>query len=149
MGTATGKTLQRRLVFENNIEAFLGCFKTAEQIKAQNGLSKIVYGLEPTGNYHKPLARHIFAVKVMLFWYPGKRSKATARFWMAVGIKMTPKMRPMWRIWYQGKMHLLMTPRHLELQNSGHLLSLRRRLKKNEHSLRMRIRNTTFGTIFS
>jgi len=33
--------------------------KTADAIKVQNGLSKIVYGIEPTGNYHKPLARHL------------------------------------------------------------------------------------------
>jgi transposase len=59
MGTAAGKSLLRRLVFENNIEGFSRLLTTADEIKSQYGLSKIVYGLEPTGNYHKPLARHL------------------------------------------------------------------------------------------
>ena len=59
MGTATGKSLFRKLIFENNIEGFSRLLKTGDEIKSQNGLSKIVYGLEPTGNYHKPLARHL------------------------------------------------------------------------------------------
>ena len=58
MGTTTGKSLLRKLIFENNIDGFSRLLKTADEIKVQNGLSKIVYGLEPTGNYHKPLARH-------------------------------------------------------------------------------------------
>ena len=59
MGSATGKSLFRKLIFENNLDGFSRLLKTAEAIKVQNGLSKIVYGLEPTGNYHKPLARHL------------------------------------------------------------------------------------------
>ena len=59
MGTATGKSLLRRLIFKNDIDGFSRLLTTADAIKSQNGLSKIVYGLEPTGNYHKPLARHL------------------------------------------------------------------------------------------
>jgi transposase len=59
MGTATGKSLLRKLIFENNIDGFSRPLKTAEAIRSQNGLSKIVYGIEPTGNYHKPLSRHL------------------------------------------------------------------------------------------
>ena len=59
MGTATGKSLFRKLIFENNIDGFSRLLKTAVAIRVQNGLYKIVYGLEPTGNYHKPLARHL------------------------------------------------------------------------------------------
>ncbi len=59
MGSATGKALFRKLIFENNLDGFSRLLKTADEIKSQNGLCKIVYGLEPTGNYHKPLARHL------------------------------------------------------------------------------------------
>ena len=59
MGSATGKSLFRKLIFENNLDGFSRLLKTAEAIKSQNSLCKIVYGLEPTGNYHKPLARHL------------------------------------------------------------------------------------------
>jgi len=59
MGSATGKSLFRKLIFENNIGGFSRLLKTADTIKSQNGLSKIIYGVEPTGNYHKPLASHL------------------------------------------------------------------------------------------
>ena len=59
MGSATGKSLFRKLIFENDLDGFSRLLKTAEEIKSQNGLSKIIYGVEPTGNYHKPLASHL------------------------------------------------------------------------------------------
>ncbi|MBW1837267.1 MAG: transposase, partial [Deltaproteobacteria bacterium] len=59
MGTATGISLYRKLIFENNLNGFSRLITTADQIKAQNSLTKVVFGLEPTGNYHKPLARHL------------------------------------------------------------------------------------------
>lgn len=54
-GTAMGKTLLRSLVVGNNIEGFEKLLEQAEALRAQEGLSKVVYGLEPTGDYHKPL----------------------------------------------------------------------------------------------
>ena len=30
-----------------------------EALKVQHGLAKVVFGLEPTANYHKPLADHL------------------------------------------------------------------------------------------
>src|SRR4030042_6871078 len=58
-GTATGKTLFKRLVFENNLEGFRKLLVQAEAMKVQEGLSKVVFGMEPTGNYHKPLGEHL------------------------------------------------------------------------------------------
>ena len=40
--------------------------ETADQIKRQHGLCEIVYGLEPTGNYHKPLARQLIRHVVLV-----------------------------------------------------------------------------------
>jgi transposase len=58
-GTAMGKTLLRRLVFENNLDGFCELLEQAEAVRIQEVLSKVVYGLEPTGNYHKPLGEHL------------------------------------------------------------------------------------------
>jgi transposase len=58
-GTATGKTLLKRLVFENNVEGFRKLLAQAEAMKVQAGLKKVVFGMEPTGNYHKPLGEHL------------------------------------------------------------------------------------------
>jgi transposase len=54
-GTARGKTLLKRLVFENNIEGFQRLLTYVEAVKVKHGLERGVFGLEPTANYHKPL----------------------------------------------------------------------------------------------
>ena len=59
MGTTTGKSLLRKLVFENNLDGFRKLLERCEAVKVKNALSKIVLGLEPTGNYHKPLGEHL------------------------------------------------------------------------------------------
>ena len=58
-GTANGKTLFRRLIFENNREGFGRLRTRTEAIKVQHSLRKVVFGLEPTANYHKPLAEYL------------------------------------------------------------------------------------------
>jgi transposase len=46
-GTATGKTLLRRLIFENTIEGFEKLLTQVEAIKVSHGLGKVVFGLDP------------------------------------------------------------------------------------------------------
>jgi hypothetical protein len=57
-GTATGKTLFRRLVFQNDREGFERLLLQAEAMRIQHSLKKVVFGLEPTANYHKPLGEY-------------------------------------------------------------------------------------------
>ena len=59
MGSSTGKSLLRRLVFGNNLEGYCKLLERSKAIQAQNALSTVVFGLEPTGNYHKPLGMHL------------------------------------------------------------------------------------------
>ena len=59
MGSATGKSFLRKLVFENNLEGFRKLQERSEAIRNQNALSKVVFGMEPTGNYHKPLGAYL------------------------------------------------------------------------------------------
>ena len=58
-GTATGKTLLRRLVFSNDHEGFRKLLDQAEALRVRHGLKKVVYGMEPTANYHKPLGEYL------------------------------------------------------------------------------------------
>jgi hypothetical protein len=58
-GTATGKTFLRRLVFSNDDEGFRKLLDQAEALRARHGLKKVVYGMEPTANYHKPLGEYL------------------------------------------------------------------------------------------
>ena len=148
MGTATGKTLQKRLVFENNIEGFRRLLKTAKQIKVQNGLSKIVYGLEPTGTYYKPLARYISQCEGHVVLVSGQVAKSNRKIldgrWDKNDTKDAANVADLVS---RGKCIYYDSPSS-EITGLRTLLSLRRRLKKEEHSLRMRIRNTLLAQYF-
>ena len=58
-GEANGKTLLKTLVFKNNREGFEKLLARTEALKAQNALSQVVFGMEPTSNYHKPLGEYL------------------------------------------------------------------------------------------
>ena len=42
MGTADGKSLVRKLVFENNLDGYCKLLERSEAVKTQNALSKVV-----------------------------------------------------------------------------------------------------------
>ena len=148
MGTATGKSLFRKLIFENNIEGFSRLLKTGDEIKSQNGLSKIVYGLEPTGNYHKPLARHLIRCDCNVVLVTGQAVKKNRYLldgrWDKNDTKDAANIADLVSrgrcLYYDSP-----SPSIIEIRS---LLSLRRRLKKEEHSIRMRIRNNLLAQYF-
>jgi len=55
LGTATGEALLKRLVFENNLAGVEKLLDQVEAVKVGAGLREVVFGMEPTANYHKPL----------------------------------------------------------------------------------------------
>ena len=148
MGTATGKSLFRRLIFENNRDGFSRLMRTADEIRSQNDLSKIVYGLEPTGNYHKPLAKHLIRFGSNLVLVPGEAVKKNRALldgrWDKHDTKCAANIADLVS---RGRCLYYDSPSSdiIELRS---LLSLRRRLKKEEHSLRMRIRNNLLALYF-
>lgn len=148
MGTTTGKSLLRRLIFENNIEGFGRLLSTTDAIKTQNGLSKIVYGIEPTGNYHKPLARHLIRFGNNLVLVSGEAVKKNRVLldgrWDKHDTKCAANIADLVS---RGRclFYDCPSPGIIELRS---LLSLRRRLKREEHSLRMRIRNSLLALYF-
>jgi hypothetical protein len=58
MTTVSGK-IHRRLTFHNTREGFENLLLAVEAVKVQHGLSGVVFGMEPTANYHKPLAEFL------------------------------------------------------------------------------------------
>ena len=148
MGSSKGKVLLKRLIFENNIGGFSRLLKIVEEIKVQNGLSKIVYGIEPTGNYHKPLARHLIKNGYNLVLVTGQAVKNNRQLldgrWDKNDTKDAANIADLVS---RGKCHYYDMPSTSILEIRS-LLSLRRRLKKEEHSLRMRIRNTMLAKYF-
>lgn len=88
-GTATGKTLHKRLVFENSKEGFERFLVQAEALKVQHGLGKMVLGMEPTANYHKPLGEYLIRRGDQVVLVSGVAVARNRSFWMGAGTSMT------------------------------------------------------------
>jgi len=148
MGSATGKSLYRKLVFQNDLEGFSRLLKTVEQIKAQHGLSKVVFGVEPTGNYHKPLARYLIRCCHMVVMVTGQAVKYNRQIldgrWDKNDAKDAANIADLVS---RGKCiyYDFPSPNIMQLRA---LIVLRRRLKREEHGLRMRVRNNLLAQYF-
>ena len=133
MGSATGKTLLRKLVFENDLDGFGKLMTHAQAVQVQNGLPLSVFGMEPTGNYHKPLGAYLIngghhVVLVSGQAVKNNRSLLNGR-WDKHDTKCAANVADLIS---QGKCLFYESPPEAILQLRS-LLSLRRRLKKEEH----------------
>ena len=143
-----GKTLFRRLVFGNDREGFERLLLQAEAMRIQDGLKKVVFGLEPTANYHKPLGEYLITgghgvVLVSTKSVKGNRESLDGR-WDKHDTKDSANVADLIS---QGKCLYYEYP-EMKLRELRSLLSLRRRLKRQEHGLTVRIRNHLLAQYF-
>src|SRR4030043_1779210 len=147
-GTAMGKTLLKRIVFSNNHEGFRRLLDQAEALRVQHGLNKVVYGMEPTANYHKPLGEYLISLGRMVVLVSGvtvKRNRESLDGrWDKHDVKDSANGADLIS---QGKCLYYEHP-VAELRGLRGLLSLKRRLKKQEHGYRVRIRNHLIAQYF-
>ena len=140
-GTATGKTLLRRLVFNNDYEGFRKLLDLVEALRVRHGLKKVVYGMEPTANYHKPLGEYLITLGRTVVLVSGvtvKRNRESLDGrWDKQDVKDAANVADLIS---QGKCLYYEYP-SAGLRGLRGLLSLKRRLKKQEHGYRVRIRN--------
>src|SRR3990172_4981684 len=147
-GTATGKTLLRRLVFSNDHEGFRKLLDQAEALRVRHGLKKVVYGLEPTAKYHKPLGEYLITLGRTVVLVSGvtvkKNRESLDGRWDKHDTKDAANVADLIS---QGKCLYYEYP-SAELRGLRGLLSLKRRLKKQEHGYRVRIRNHLIAQYF-
>ena len=147
-GTATGKTLLKRLVFGNNMEGFNKLLTFVEAVKAKHGLSSEVFGLEPTGNYHKPLGEYLIKCGLDVVLVSGLAVKNNRELidgrWDKHDTKDSANVADLVS---QGKCLYYDYP-CMPLRDLRDLLSLKRRFKKLEHGIRVRIRNHLLAQYF-
>jgi len=147
-GTATGKTLLRRLVFSNDGEGFRRLLDQVEALQVRHGLKKAVYGMEPTGNYHKPLGEYLIHMGRTVVLVSGvtvkhNRDSLDGR-WDKHDDKDSANVADLIS---QGKCLYYEYPT-AQLRGLRGLLSLKRRLKRQEQSYRIRIRNHLIAQYF-
>ena len=146
--TANGKTLHRRLVFWNSFSDIEMMMDHANAIKEGNGLEKVVYGMEPTSNYHKPLAEYLIkygcnVVQVSGVSVARNRELLDGR-WDKHDGKCSANVADLIS---QGKFQYYDYP-SIEIRDLRNLLSLKRMLRKQEHRMRVRIRNNLIAQYF-
>jgi transposase len=147
-GTATGGTLLKRLVFSNDDEGFTKLLDQAEALRVRHGLKKVVYGMEPTANYHKPLGEfliHLGRTVVLVSGVTVKQNRESLDGrWDKHDVKDSANVADLIS---QGKCLYYDHP-GARLRGLRNLLSLKRRLKKQEHGYRVRIRNNLIAQYF-
>jgi transposase len=147
-GTATGKTLLKRFVFDNTYEGFRKLLDQTEAVRVGHQLSKVVYGMEPTANYHKPLGEGLIELGRTVVLVSGvlvkKNRESLDGRWDKHDVKDSANVADLIS---QGKCLYYEYPSP-ELRGLRELLSLKRRLKKQEHSYRVRIRNHLIAQYF-
>jgi transposase len=148
LGTATGKTLHKRLVFENSKEGFGRLLVHVAALKARHRLGKVVFGMEPTGNYHKPLGEYLIRRGDQVVLVSGVSVKRNRELldgrWDKHDTKDSANVADLIS---QGKVLYYDLP-SAALRDLRELLSLKRRIKKQEHGLRVRIRNHLLAQYF-
>jgi transposase len=148
LGTATGKTLLKRLVFDNNLGGFEKLLVQVEALKVQHVLGKVVFALEPTGNYHKPLGEHLIRCEHRVVLVSGvaahENRKTLDGRWDTNDTRDAANVADLVS---QGKC-LFYEFAVGALQDLRNLLSLKRRFKRQEHGYRVRIRNHLLAKYF-
>lgn len=148
LGTSTGKTLYKGLIFDNTCEGFRKLLLKVEAVKVQHGLSKVVFGMEPTANYHKPLGEHLIKCGQMVVLVAPSATKKNRELldgrWDKHDTKDSANVADLIA---QGKC-LYYEYAEEGLRDLRSLLSLKKRLKRQEHGLRVRIRNQLLAQYF-
>jgi transposase len=147
-GTPAGKVLLHRLVFDNTKEGFEKlCFQT-DILKTQHGLGRVVFGMEPSSDYHKPLGeyliRHGHPVVLVAGTAVKKNRELLDNRWDKNDTKDAANVADLIT---QGKCLFYEFP-SLSLRELRSLLSLKRRLKKSEQGYKVRIRNHLIAQYF-
>jgi len=117
-------------------------------MKVQNGLKRVVFGMEPTGNYHKPLGEHLIRCGHRVVLVSGvaahENRKTLDGRWDTNDTRDAANVADLVS---QGKCLFYDFPVG-GLQDLRNLLSLKRRLKRMEHGHRVRIRNHLVAKYF-
>lgn len=147
-GTPNGKTLLKNLVFDNSKGGFDILRSQVKILQDRHGLREAIFGIEPTASYHKPLAEYLIRSNEHVVFVSNVAVKKNRELldgrWDKHDKKDAANVADLVS---QGKC-LFYDLSDERLQQLRGFLAYRMRLKKQEHGLRMRIRNYLFAQFF-
>jgi transposase len=147
-GTAQGQSFLRSFTFENNVEGLNNLLDKAQSIQKKYQLKAMVFGLESTANYHKPVAESLIrkgypVVLVSSVAIKRNRELLDGR-WDKNDKKDAANIADLIA---QGKCLYYDHP-CAGLRSIRSLLSLKRKLMKQKHAQKMRIRSNIIAPYF-
>ena len=148
LGTPAGRTIHRRLIFENSVEGFEQLLFYIKRYLSDEQLAELVLGVEPTSVYHKPLAEYLITRGYFVVYVTNSAIKKNRAIldgrWDKNDTKDAANVADLVS---RGRCHFYDLP-DINLRDIRSLLSLRKRLKKQEHRLITRIRNNLVAQYF-
>jgi transposase len=148
LGTPAGRTIHRRLIFENSIQGFDTLLFLIQRYMRDEQLCDVVIGVEPTSVYHKPLSEYLITMGYQVVYATNTAIKKNRAIldgrWDKNDTKDSANVADLVS---RGRCHFYDLP-DINLRDIRNLLSLRKRLKKQEHRLMMRIRNNLVAQYF-
>ena len=148
IGSANGATLCKQLIFQNNQEGFDLLTSRVEVLRLKHHCEHVVFGVEPTANYHKPLAEYLIRQGLHLVQVSGNAVKQNRELldnrWDKHDRKDAANVADLIA---QGKCQFYDFPPE-SIRDLRELLSLKKKLKKEEHGLKTRIRNNLLALYF-
>ena len=148
LGTANGHTVQKGLIAEHNLSGFSYLMGRVQFYMDRDGFEDVVFGLEPTSVYHKPLAEFLIEQGYLVVYVTNEAIKKNRSLldgrWDKNDTKDSANVAD---LVCQGKCHYYDLP-DIQLRDLRNLLLLRKRLRKQLHSSKMRIRNNLVAQYF-
>lgn len=147
-GTANGRRILKTLRFENTAQGFDALVSKANYYMDRDGFDKSVFAVEPTSVYHKPLCEFLINKGQLVVYVTNEAIKKNRSLldgrWDKNDAKDAANIADLVA---QGKCHYYDLP-DTQLRDVRNLLLLRRRLKKQHHGARVRIRNNIIAQYF-
>jgi transposase len=148
MASADGRSIHRRLIFENSLDGFTKLLTQANRYIDEYRFKDVVFGVEPTSVYHKPLAEYLITMGYQVVYVTNTAIKKNRALldgrWDKNDTKDAANVADLVS---RGKCHFYDFP-DIDLRDIRNLLSLRKRLKRQEHRLMSRIRNNLVAQYF-
>ena len=148
LGYTNGKTILKRLPFDNTQEGYQKLLTRIEEKKQKKKFSKIVLGVEPTANYHKPLSEFLISRNYSVVLVSTGAVKHNRELLDGRWDKNDPKdSANVADLISLGKC-LYYDHTSINIRELRGLYSLRKKMKKMEQSTKVRLRNQLVAQFF-
>jgi len=139
----------KKFRFDNSADGIDLIIKTVKTIQQKNNKKETIFALEPTGNYHKPLANYLYGKGYMVCYVSSIAAKENRKTIDGRWRKNDPDdAYNIADLLGQGKIMFYDLEHQKQFNQLKPLLILRKKLQKRLCSIKAKIRNNVFAQCF-